>query len=324
MSATAEEYSQRLADGLCGSCGNHPTRDGLVQCDACAKKSADRQAELRRLGLCARCKGKALPGLANCAVCRDKMKNYLVERRVERAKAGVCVRCRAKLDGKGITCKRCAALELTYKRTRLAKLTERGLCHRCAKRSAVPGKTRCFECAEAQNVYCRTNADLKAAAARSKAARMKARADGKCGKCFKVKAIAGKTQCKGCFEKDRARSAISRAEKRKARLAKTGVVEREREEPGATGETERQRRARVKAEKDSEREKQNAQLPPPAELKSKMDEHNLSVRDYATLHGVPEAKIRSHLATIGVYAATRNGWQAKNDAKRALATGGST
>jgi len=246
------------------------------------------------------------------------MKTNLVDRHAKRVEAGVCVRCRAELDGNVQTCPRCAALELTYKKTRRERLDEQELCHYCGKRPAVPDRTRCFECAEARNATWAAHRDFEAAAARSKEARDAARAEGKCGKCLRAEAVEGKTQCEPCFEKDRARSAIRRAEQKKSKLAAAGVVAREVTPVVDRGhETERARRTRVKTEKTTGRRRTLARLAPAIEIKAKMDEHGLSVRDIASLHGIPENVIRGHLATIGVGRSKRNGWQTKNDAKRA-------
>jgi hypothetical protein len=311
----ATSYARRIAAGLCGRCGEQ-AREGLTLCQTCADEQAAQKANLQRARLCVRCKGKTLPGVSYCATCRELMSKTAIAKAADRFAAGLCIHCGEKRDRETTQiCTKCAAVQATYKQNRRNRLKADGICVQCGKRPAVPDRTRCFECSSKVNDYGRSHADLQTIRVRSKERREEAKKNGICFKCFKAKAIHGQKQCKNCSEKGKIRSKIKRAEARKARLAAAGIVGREVVVGGE--ETERERRARVKAEKTAEREAQLAQLPPAAELKAKMDEHDLSVRDLATMHGIPEDAIRKHLATIGVQPSTRNGWQVRNDAKRA-------
>lgn len=66
----------RIGQGLCGECGK-PAKG--KQCDSCRdisrKRSLQRLARLRQLGLCTSCGGRRDGKRAHCAQCRERERN---------------------------------------------------------------------------------------------------------------------------------------------------------------------------------------------------------------------------------------------------------
>jgi hypothetical protein len=169
-------YMDRIAKGLCGSCGN-PNKNGSL-CDGCKQKAKERAAAKRAmyrkvdgcLGCgapvdkgtrcdickatqkesrakavehrktikqCTVCKNPAKPKRTLCQECLDKRSKVSSERYRENKDAGVCPFCRNALEEGQATCTTCLKRNLRYRR----KIKKAAL--------MAYGRIRCATCPEA-------------------------------------------------------------------------------------------------------------------------------------------------------------------------------
>lgn len=142
--ASPEQYRQRRAAGLCGSCGLVETGE-KANCDQCKATNNERRKnayEARKAaGKCPQC-GSPTDDTVLCADCRGSQTGS--QRRYYRNKAaGVCRDCSRPSDGKS-RCKECAEKRKGAARKHYNKRKAERRCNRCNK--PTDGRVRCEEC----------------------------------------------------------------------------------------------------------------------------------------------------------------------------------
>ena len=94
-------------------------------------------------GLCTCCGGKRdSDDLLTCSKCLAKKKQYRQKRKSEQ----ICARCGKRTDGKAL-CETCSQIINKRHREDREFLKSIGMCVECGKQKAVPGKTKCADCA---------------------------------------------------------------------------------------------------------------------------------------------------------------------------------
>ena len=133
------ERAERIAAGVCTSCGKVPAAPDSLRCEPCGDKrrEADRQeyAEAKAAGKMYG--GKSIAGK------RADGRRHVRKRRVKRLEAGLCTLCGKCPPRPGRkTCQPCAEKRQARERERMAERIARGQCVRCP-RTALPGRTSC-------------------------------------------------------------------------------------------------------------------------------------------------------------------------------------
>jgi len=151
----AAKRTERLAAGVCATCGTRPPAPTRTQCDECvaafkaryAGRCAALRAKRKAAGTCGDC-GKRPPAAdgAMCEVCRGTAREYygkLVEK-------GLCATCgQPSIPGRAL-CGACRHKRDTARKERSAN----GQCSHCTRPRAAAGKT-CETCRDRRREYCR-------------------------------------------------------------------------------------------------------------------------------------------------------------------------
>ena len=74
---------------LFGGDGNSCSKVKLIR----AENARNRQQSRKKIGLCSRCPGQAMPGRTQCAKCQEKTNKEINEHRAELIRNGVCYKC---------------------------------------------------------------------------------------------------------------------------------------------------------------------------------------------------------------------------------------
>ena len=182
-----KRYAERIAAGLCGSCGNRAPEPGKKACAVCLQagsKSRKKKSTARRAaGLCPSCgERKPEPGKKICAPCleADRIKAAKIarerheagvcgecggrrepgkmlctncnknsrQRQADRREAGVCIQCGGELEPGYKTCRTC--IDKTLKRQ--AEMKRAGLCA-CGRQKPKAGRKTCQLCLDEKNAY---------------------------------------------------------------------------------------------------------------------------------------------------------------------------
>lgn len=146
------KYKERVAQGLCGTCGQ-PQDDGKAQCSACREKIAarkqEKQQQYRDAGLCPKC-GKRPPrdGKQTCESCGAKQARDNARSRDNKKAANLCINCGQPSDGKA-SCPACREKAKQRNQERYQQSAEAGLCVRCGVVPARDGLRTCQACSDA-------------------------------------------------------------------------------------------------------------------------------------------------------------------------------
>ena len=187
-----ERTAERVARGLCTTCGREPSVPGRRECARCAEVRRARQCERYRE---ARAVGKRYGG-RDPETCREVARRA----RRKRSEAGLCRACGARPPADGaILCEPCLTTRRAADRAAYAARRAAGLCISCGA-EVTDGTVRCARCAARQAAG--VSREKKSAAKRRRYARMRAR-----GLCVSCGAPAsGASRCVSCARRSRARS----------------------------------------------------------------------------------------------------------------------
>lgn len=134
---TSRVFRERLASGLCGTCGG-PGRTDRATCDSCTQKAIVRSARRRTqrvaAGLCP-CGQLTDPQHKSCLKCRAR--SLANERATFKQKVaiGICPSCSQPRDGIGAYCSVCKMAQREFVRS----LKSRGICTSCTNSQATLG-----------------------------------------------------------------------------------------------------------------------------------------------------------------------------------------
>lgn len=104
-SAGRREMRKEL--GLCGDCGKAPLIEGRANCTDCRKRDREQRIERLRLGKCASCSRKTVPGKTHCRSCADRCSKAAIARKNERRRNNLCLSCGKPRGEKYLNCLPC-------------------------------------------------------------------------------------------------------------------------------------------------------------------------------------------------------------------------
>ena len=210
---SAKRRAERLAAGLCTSCGTRPSAGDGTQCEPCREARRafehERYAARRAAGLCGSCGGPTLDGGSRCGPCAvreterrsPEKKNASARRLYARRRAkGLCTCCGKRPSaGGGTECEPCREARRAFEHKRYAARRAAGLCGSCGG-PTLDGGSRCGPCAVRETE--RRSPEKKNAAARRLYARR--RAKGLCTDCGEPSH--GAARCEPCARRRSHRS----------------------------------------------------------------------------------------------------------------------
>ena len=137
-----ERTAERVAQGLCATCGRAPSEPGRRECGPCAKTRRARQRERYRE---ARAVGNRYGG-RDPQTCREVARRG----RRKRREAGLCRACGARPPADGaILCEPCLTMRRAADRAAYAARRAAGMCISCGT-EVTDGAARCARCAARQ------------------------------------------------------------------------------------------------------------------------------------------------------------------------------
>ena len=137
-----ERTAERIAQGLCATCGRAPSEPGRRECAPCAETRRAHQRERYRE---ARAVGKRYGG-RDSETCREVARRG----RRKRREAGLCRACGAHPPADGaILCEPCLTMRRAADRAAYAARRAAGLCISCGT-EVTDGTARCARCAARQ------------------------------------------------------------------------------------------------------------------------------------------------------------------------------
>lgn len=136
-------YTDRVAKGLCGSCGE---TSNTSQCPKCREKSRQRAANKRAkhtaAGLCNNCKQPVTSG-SKCDRCKEIGKTSRAKTVAKKKAAGICVKCPNPVKPGCTLCQKCIDTLSDFSSKRYHERKAGGVsCYFCDN-PRVPGKTLC-------------------------------------------------------------------------------------------------------------------------------------------------------------------------------------
>lgn len=136
-------YLDRIAKGLCGSCGAEDP--GGKQCGECKEKSrvrAEAKREKNREGGCFGC-GNPTDGGTRCEACKEKAKISRQKSTAKRKANGICVACSEPAKPGTTLCQRHIDERSAVSSARYKKHKELGICRFCDSDTETPNESMC-------------------------------------------------------------------------------------------------------------------------------------------------------------------------------------